>query len=141
VLHHKYLICDFASSGGFPVTVTGSHNWSASAESINDENTVIIYDEAITNLYYQEFFQRYVEITSGVQELGFLGDLVIYPNPSTEAVRFDHAETFRVEVYNNTGVMVIEKTLQPLESLDIRSLPAGLYFVKGGAKTGRFVKL
>ena len=29
--------------------------WSSTAENINDENTLIIHDERVANLYYQEF--------------------------------------------------------------------------------------
>lgn len=59
VLHHKYLITDFADGSTNPVLVTGSHNWSASAESKNDENTVIVYDLNSANLFHQEFTKRF----------------------------------------------------------------------------------
>ena len=42
VFHHKYALMDFQEGSANPVAITGSHNWSASAESINDENTLII---------------------------------------------------------------------------------------------------
>ncbi|MDP1614321.1 MAG: phospholipase D-like domain-containing protein, partial [Methylococcales bacterium] len=60
LLHHKYAIVD-AEAGETPYLVTGSHNWSSSAENSNDENTVIIQDELIANLYLQEFTARYYE--------------------------------------------------------------------------------
>src|SRR5204862_4889516 len=60
LLHHKYLIGDEDNPANSFV-VTGSHNWSNAANTVNDENTLIIHDEAIANLYLQEFAARYHE--------------------------------------------------------------------------------
>jgi hypothetical protein len=60
-LHHKYAIVDYLHPENQPVVITGSHNWTASANSRNDENTLMIYDSTIANLFYQEFYQRYIE--------------------------------------------------------------------------------
>src|SRR5262249_54900834 len=59
LLHHKYTILD----AGYPNTAlwTGSHNWSVAANTTNDENSVIVHDAVISNLYYQEWFKRYIE--------------------------------------------------------------------------------
>ena len=54
-LHHKYAIVDHSQALPDPTVVTGSHNWSTTAETTNDENTLIIHDERVANLYYQEF--------------------------------------------------------------------------------------
>ncbi len=59
VFHHKYMIADFHENAEHPVLVTGSHNWSASAESINDENTLVIHDLNLANQFHQEFSKRY----------------------------------------------------------------------------------
>ncbi len=59
LLHHKYIITDHAGIGQAPVVLTGSHNWSSAAELRNDENTLIIHDDTIANLYYQEFVERF----------------------------------------------------------------------------------
>ncbi len=61
VFHHKYLITDFSEGSETAVLVTGSHNWSASAESVNDENTLIIHDLNLANQFHQEFNRRYDE--------------------------------------------------------------------------------
>jgi len=93
-LHHKYLIIDANRADSDPIVVTGSHNWSNAANTRNDENTLIIHDRNIANLYSQEFSARYREsggtgeITNGIaaaaaqkkQPLRFkLGQN--YPNP------------------------------------------------------------
>jgi len=62
-IHHKYAIIDSKNPDSSPKVITGSHNWSSSAENNNDENTVIISDATIANLYYQEFYMRWQELT------------------------------------------------------------------------------
>ena len=61
LLHHKYAVIDGEQVGGTPYCITGSHNWSNSAENSNDENTLIIQSRRIANLYLQEFTARYYE--------------------------------------------------------------------------------
>lgn len=61
LLHHKYGIIDAEYPYWNSVTITGSHNWSSSAENTNNENTLIIRDGNITNQYLQEFAARYYQ--------------------------------------------------------------------------------
>jgi len=60
--HHKYGIIDSYSSTSDPTVITGSHNWSRSANEKNDENTLIIHGLKIANQYMQEFKARYNEL-------------------------------------------------------------------------------
>ena len=50
-MHHKVIIIDEA------ITITGSYNYSASAERRNDENLLIIFDPEIAGLYLEEFWR------------------------------------------------------------------------------------
>ena len=59
IMHHKYLIVDNSLSTSDPLLLTGSHNWSSSAEYRNDENTLIVHDATIANIYFQEFTERF----------------------------------------------------------------------------------
>jgi competence ComEA-like helix-hairpin-helix protein len=57
-LHAKTIIID--ANYPYPeqhraLTITGSYNFSANAEKANDENILMIYDNEIANLYYQDF--------------------------------------------------------------------------------------
>ncbi len=51
-LHHKFAVVDAGTPGA--AVITGSHNWTAAAESKNDENTMIIHDQVISNLFKAE---------------------------------------------------------------------------------------
>ncbi len=59
IMHHKYLIVDQSRPDSDPLLLTGSHNWSSSAEYRNDENTLIIHDATLANIYFQEFTERF----------------------------------------------------------------------------------
>jgi hypothetical protein len=59
MLHHKYLIVDEGRTASDPILVTGSHNWSNAANTVNDENTVIFHSQRVANLYLQEWKARY----------------------------------------------------------------------------------
>ncbi len=59
ILHSKYLIVDQSNPASDPLVWTGSHNWSSAADQKNDENTLVIHDATVANIYYQEFVQRY----------------------------------------------------------------------------------
>src|SRR5690606_6053262 len=62
IFHHKYAILDEGLSGIIPTVITGSHNWTFSAETYNDENTLMIKDINIANIFRQEFEARWKEV-------------------------------------------------------------------------------
>jgi phosphatidylserine/phosphatidylglycerophosphate/cardiolipin synthase-like enzyme len=49
LIHHKVMIIDRK------IVITGSYNFTASAENTNDENLLIIYSPQIAELYLAEF--------------------------------------------------------------------------------------
>jgi phosphatidylserine/phosphatidylglycerophosphate/cardiolipin synthase-like enzyme len=54
-MHHKVMIIDEQ------IVVTGSYNFSASAEKYNDENTLIIHDPEIASQYIREFERVFMQ--------------------------------------------------------------------------------
>ncbi|MDI6400894.1 phospholipase D-like domain-containing protein [Balneolaceae bacterium ANBcel3] len=59
LLHHKLAIFDGENRHTEGRVLTGSHNWSRAANESNDENTLLITNQAIANQYIQEFSARY----------------------------------------------------------------------------------
>lgn len=91
--HNKYLIVDPSDSCSDPLVLTGSHNWSVSANTDNDENTLIIHDYEAANVYYQSFkadfgilggtLTRINGCTTGVEDIAGNSPLcAIAPNPT-----------------------------------------------------------
>jgi phosphatidylserine/phosphatidylglycerophosphate/cardiolipin synthase-like enzyme len=52
-MHHKVMIVDGK------IVITGSYNFSNSAETRNDENLVIFYNEQIADFFLEEFQRVY----------------------------------------------------------------------------------
>ncbi|NIA29611.1 MAG: T9SS type A sorting domain-containing protein, partial [Actinobacteria bacterium] len=117
LLHHKYMIVDASLPDSDPLVETGSHNWSISANTKNDENTLILHSERIANLYLQEFAARYHEsggngdLVTGVADLKSDGKkspttfalLQNYPNP------FNGTTIIPVNVHQNTKSNVVHE--------------------------------
>jgi hypothetical protein len=82
MIHHKYAIADANKTDSDPTVLTGSHNWTWSAENINDEITLIIHDADAANLFLQEFEARWNEINpTAIQYFAALQNAAVFPNP------------------------------------------------------------
>ena len=75
-LHHKTLIVDYSNTTSDPIVLTGCHNWSSSADARNDENTLIVHDSTIANIYYQEFVRRW-NMGAGIGQIDLGNDITI----------------------------------------------------------------
>jgi hypothetical protein len=85
ILHHKYLIVDQSVSSADPLVLTGSHNWSSSANLRNDENTLVIHDPLVANQFYQEFHNLFNSNGGAVGLSQPYNDysISLYPNPTS----------------------------------------------------------
>jgi len=136
-LHHKYAIIDHSQPLSDPMVITGSHNWSSSAESVNDEYTLIIHDATVANLYYQEFMALYNGIVSSVEATD-MSDFLMYPNPAQDQVtlQFDsqHALPGMISITDIQGKEVYSQNFSSFEGqnrmrLHTGNLPEGVYVV------------
>ncbi len=142
-LHHKYAIVDYASAN--PLLITGSHNWTASAGSIHDENTLFIYDEEVTNWYQQEFWARFFGLDVSTEEAFVENQLQLFPNPASDYIQLGKPVNGTAWVYDAQGKLMYSLMLRDADQqLSVASLPAGQYFlrVNDGAQNyvERFVK-
>ncbi len=125
--HHKYSIADANTTSSNPTLLTGSHNWSSNAENNSDENTIIIHDATIANIYLQEFEKRWGELSTAnsIQDLIDV-EVSIFPNPSSGMIiiRTD-LRIKQIKVYTVDG-----KHLSTTESKTIDIDIKGIYFLK-----------
>lgn len=68
-LHHKYMILD-AEHPKRATVITGSANWSANANNVNDENLLILRSATLANQFRQEFYARYLQSGGTIPETG-----------------------------------------------------------------------
>ena len=134
--HHKYAIADANILGSDPTILTGSHNWSSNAENNSDENTLIIHDGTIANIFLQEFTERFNELgASKINDLIEL-EISVFPNPSTGIVNVKtELKIEKINLYTVDG-----KLLNTTEELVIQINTKGTYFIKIFTKKGDLVK-
>lgn len=131
LIHHKYLIIDANSPGGNKITSTGSFNWETPADIGNDENSLTIFDARVNNLYYQEFYQRYLEsggnsiLINNVSAEVRPGFLVgqNYPNP------FHHLTTIKFTISKVSDVKLIVRDIlgREVQKRKYKTLPPGMH--------------
>lgn len=128
-LHHKYAIIDYSAGSTTPLLITGSHNWTASAGAIHDENTLLIYDAEVANWYQQEFWARFFG-TVGVEEAFVAHALEVSPNPFIDHFQMAVPAAGVLEVYDVAGRLVFSEELEAgLQTVDLGSGPTGTYFL------------
>jgi hypothetical protein len=124
--HHKYAIADANVTASDPTILTGSHNWSSNAENNSDENTIVIHDATIANIYLQEFTERFNELgASGIDE--FINvEISVFPNPSKGVVQVKSDFSIQqINLYMVDGKLISTTTDT---ALDIKT--KGIYFIK-----------
>ncbi len=95
IMHTKSMIIDQSATDSDPVLLTGSHNWSSSADIRNDENTLVFHDSTLANIYYQLFVERFTT------NLGVLQDLNVPPVAVNDTVYIEDANTKTIRVTEN----------------------------------------
>lgn len=140
IFHHKYCVIDATNAASNPTVLTGSHNWSATAETRNDENMLVIHDPAIANIYLQEFEARWKESARvGTKEVTIEGfNATIFPNPASEMVNL----SIKNDINRDIAITLSNALGQPLETRILRNvsgdttlnyplsnLPSGQYFI------------
>ncbi|MCK4596606.1 lamin tail domain-containing protein [bacterium] len=53
-MHHKFMVVDHNTTQD-PKVLLGSNNWSYSADNWNDENMIVVHDQNVAAVYYNEF--------------------------------------------------------------------------------------
>ncbi len=137
-LHHKYAIVDYMT-GDHPILITGSHNWTASANSIHDENTLIIEDATLANIYYQEFSARYNGLLNSTTAIPW-SPLQVHPNPSNDLITIEVLEKGTLQVFDVRGQLIDqEKVSLGTINYSLASFSDGIYYVKVGNAVAKVV--
>ncbi|MGZ4056279.1 MAG: phospholipase D-like domain-containing protein [Bacteroidia bacterium] len=139
--HSKMLIVDPCNAASDPLVLTGSHNWTAAAETKNDENTLIIHDGTTANIYYQSFNQNFVDlggslspqcIATSVDENQNENSVSVYPNPNKGQFTFSNIEKeSTIEIYDIFGKKIFQTIVSnDLPVIDISEKAKGIYFYR-----------
>lgn len=146
--HHKYGIIDATSPNSDPQVILGSHNWSGGAETSNDENTLIVHDATVANIYLQEFEARWCEVQGGANCITTSVDnnntiegveMGIFPNPAKGVanvnLEVEQNETVVLNLLDFRGVFLRSIVLKNVQGqhtqvIDVEALTAGQYILQ-----------
>ena len=143
ILHHKLAIVDANFAASDPQVITGSHNWSNSANERNDENTLIIHSAEIANQYFQQFAYRFAENGGDLYvsaERTDLGNLMVYPNPTVKNIRIAAQQKMAKIILFSAKGEIIEEIIpgnQLQQTIQMESAPAGIYILKISTENGK----
>lgn len=145
IMHHKYMIIDRYDNYAGPKVLVGCHNWSTAADERNDENTLVIHDYVIANIYFQEFVKRFTNSGGSVTRIEpslTENQLTIYPNPARRLFHIglppEEQGPVRLGIYDLSGKMVYNISFDHSGSLTVdigHGIKTGMYILK--LETGR----
>ncbi|MBK9104345.1 MAG: T9SS type A sorting domain-containing protein [Saprospiraceae bacterium] len=132
IFDHKYAIIDEGFPDSDPQVISGSHNWTWSADNINDENMLIFHDQSITNIFRQEYEARWEELNSTAVLNEPMPGLSYYPNPASSFIHITNPSTLscHVELINMQGQRLANTTLTGLQDGTLmisQNIPDGVY--------------
>jgi len=149
IYHNKYLVVDPSDACSNPMLLTGSHNWTTSANTKNDENTVIVHDATTANIYYQAFSQDFTSLsgtltaitgcpTGVVAVTKDVENMLLAPNPCTNSATLTYTlatpQTVCVDVISMDGMVKVQGTAgvrsAGTHSMEIAGLAPGIYCVR-----------
>jgi phosphatidylserine/phosphatidylglycerophosphate/cardiolipin synthase-like enzyme len=151
IMHHKYMIVDENQTSNDPLIWVGSHNWTTAANNKNDENTMVIHDASITNQYFQEFSQRFVEnggllLNLKNNETSTIKSFPTIVNKLSEVQFYINDDSnLSIAVYSASGALVYQENMGRINSgfyqLNNQSkLGAGMYFINFTTNGKTFTK-
>jgi len=141
IYHNKFVIVDPCNTASDPTVLTGSHNWTSSADTKNDENTLIIHDATTANIYYQSFYQNFYDLggtltpcTTSIAEEPWQAnqDFLVYPNPANNNlfIELSDYKNSTLEIRNTVGQVLQNIAVNDSKTqISVNDLASGIYFV------------
>ena len=158
--HNKYMIVDPSNKCSDPLVETGSHNWSSSANTQNDENAVIIHSDTVANLYYQSFYKDFnimggslaaqTGCATALKQLQYTSSgFSVYPNPfyNTSAISYTLNTASPVtislaNIYGQTVDVLVNNVMQQAGTYTyvISPVHPGIYFIHCSAGGDSYIQ-
>lgn len=149
IMHNKYMIVDQSNTDSDPIVWTGSHNWTASANNYNDENSICVHDPVIANIYFQNFNKiiTMADILYGIDDpKGFShGEIQVYPNPASSFANVDVKSSgpvgYTLQLIDLSGRVVFAENRKAVQGVNhsvisLDNLNKGIYILRISNKNG-----
>lgn len=139
IIEQKYLI--FSSSG------STNGDLSVATKDVRGVLNVKLFRKNPTNteLYLRSNADYFYSLISAVDNFDTYKNYKIFPNPAFDKLHLDNDIPVNFRIYTVSGSIILEGYLMPGETIDINSLPQGLYNIEAytdprSSKTQRFFK-
>lgn len=132
-IHHKFAVVDYYHEDSDPLVITGTHNWTASAESKNDENTLIFHDDAIARIYNNEVIRLRNLNTNSSAGISRENCNMSFPNPFNSGIflnNTDNISSIKIFDVNGRTLVGLDKESISNKYIDLTYLNSGIYFLK-----------
>lgn len=135
LFHHKYAIIDEGYPDSDPTVISGSHNWTLSADIVNDENTLIFHDQSIANIFRQEYEARWNELSpTATISISDNPALTLHPNPASDHIEMTNPMGDKCDVtfIDINGNIIGKQKLAGHQTINFPidpSIPDGIYLV------------
>lgn len=145
IMHHKFIVVDNNNHASDTQVLLGSHNWTSSAETKNDENTLIVHDANIANQYYQAFSYLF-QLSSGTLntfDSNTLETFNLYPNPTHDYINIQNSnlnaqKITNVRFFDLTGKVISQQSISDYatQKIDVSNFQSGLYILEIQTEVG-----
>ncbi|MBL0104513.1 MAG: phosphatidylserine/phosphatidylglycerophosphate/cardiolipin synthase family protein [Bacteroidetes bacterium] len=145
IYHTKHMIVDACATGSDPLVETGSHNWTITADSKNDENILIIHDDTIANIYHQAFKHSFERLggtltpCTGTSVVSLTPETILLPTSVHDQLILP-AELSDFELFDCIGRRLSRIRSSESRVIDFSNLPVGFYIWRSGQYTGKIFK-
>jgi len=133
-LFHKYIISDPTGNYNTSSVLMGSSDWTDESNLYNDENIIILHSPIIANQYYQEFHQRYKEVSGHPVSINTFSNEIPsnfklyqnYPNPFNPVTKINYS----ISKGGNVNLSVFDSKGNLVKNLVNERKQAGEYYVE-----------
>ena len=129
IYHHKMAIIDGTYPDSNPTLISGSHNWTYTAENFNDENTLIFFDKDLAELFSRAFNVFWKDLSTSTTEEEVKNNF-IYPNPASDKLYFTQSATGSTSLTDISGKVIKKIYCSSCTHIDISDLAPGIYYIR-----------
>lgn len=130
IYHYKMAMIDAEMPDSKPTLITGSHNWTFTAETKNDENLLVIQDYGIANLYKRAMYYWWNRLTSDVVDLPSQQVKVTYQNGTIEIIADEMLLESKYYIFNGMGQAIAQGNFEnTTTTIGTAQLSSTLYYL------------
>lgn len=107
-----------------------------------DDAIVVVENESLTTHQYSlaEINKIYFKKGVSVAELNKEESSFVFPNPANDNIKIFGIENQEIEIFSTDGKLVLKEKYEG-KSINVSSLPQGLYLIKTNGQTLKFNKI